>query len=915
MGGGEDTHMSDPIIASVRIQTSAYGKCIPYVQGKTRIPGNLVWYSNFVATAHETSTTVGGKGGNGTTMYETHYTYSAAAIVALCEGEITRVDRVWAGKKEYYGPDSPDINGTPMDALGLTFFTGTATQNPFSFVTTNYPGEALGYRGLAYAAAGSYDLGSDASLPNHTFEVLGSLFLSEMKPDANPAQIIPDYLSDPVHGAGFPYAKIGSLTQYSNYCLATGLLLSPGYTSQEEAGVALQRIATATNSALVFSEGLLKVIPYGDQSANGNSTSYVPDNTPVYALTDDDFLSEGDDEPVIVKRKNPADCYNHVQVKFWNRSMAYAEEVAEAKDEANIDKYGLRTMAPVSLYEICDAEVARTVAQLLLQRALYIPNKYQFRLGWKYALVEPMDIVTLTESTGTGLNNVPVRITSVEEDEDGALTLEAEDFPGAIGSHIVYPSQESAGYMANYAQDPGDVNTPVIFDAPGRLTVTGYELWLAISGSGSGWGGCHIWASDDDVTYKRMGTVHGRSRHGVLTSSFASATDPDTSGSCAVDLTASLGELISGTADDADNLNTLCWCEGEMFSYQSATLTAANKYTLGTRLRRGAYATQISTHASGARFVRCDDAVFRYAYEARLTGKTIYFKFQSFNFYGASVQDISALTAYTHVIAGPIGAPALPSSAPAGALSRRAVFDVSGHHTFSIPEDSTGVIRIKAWGAGGQKGAGTGSYGGGGGFVQCDVTVTPGETLNVVTGLNGSGPVDDGGGADPFDSGAGMGGGFSGVFRGSRTQANALAIAPGGAGGGEVNGSAGGAGGGLTGESGVFVSGSSTPGTGGSQTAGGAYSGTALNGGDGGYFSSPSLAGGGGAGGYYGGGGGASAGGGGGSAWATGDNKVITAGSGTVCGNNTDSDYPGSGVVATGGITGVGKKGYVVIYY
>ena len=110
-----------------------------------------------------------------------------------------------------------------------------------------------------------------------------------------------------------------------------------------------------------------------------------------------------------------------------------------------------------------------------------------------------------------------------------------------------------------------------------------------------------------------------------------------------------------------------------------------------------------------------------------------------------------------------------PSAAP---FSRVAIIDAD--ETFLIPGDNSGEIRIKAWGAGGG-GAHTYGYNGagcGGGFVQCDVAATPGESLIVKVGAGGSGGAL-----------GGLGGGLTGVFRTSVTQGNALAVAGSGGGG------------------------------------------------------------------------------------------------------------------------------------
>lgn len=646
-GGAPSFHTEDPIIAAMRINTSAYGKAIALCYGKTRVAGNLIWYNDFTAIPHTETSSGGGKGGGGGGgSSRTSYTYTAAAIMGLCEGQINGIGSVWAGKEQ-----------NTASGLGLSSYAGTASQVPFGYVTTNHPGEALGYRRLAYVATGAYDLGDNASLPNHTFEVDGLLPFSAGIRDALPSDILVDYLSDAHHGAGFPAGKIGNLTQWANYCTAAGLFLSPAYTAQEQASEALARLFQCGNAAPFFSEGVLKVVPYGDTPITGNGVTYTPSNTAQYALTDDDFLGETDD-PVIVLRGNPADAFNQVQVKYTNRLNQYNDDVVEAKDQANIELYGLRPMQPIDLGDICDINAARAVAQIALQRSLYIRNTYRFTVGWKYCLLEPMDIVTLTEDSGTGLSNVAVRITSIEESEDGAFSVEAEDFVGGIASHVAYPTQQAGGYSGNYNISPGSVNPPVIFDAPGRMTDSGFEVWFAVAGADPNWGGANVYVSTDGSTYALAGSIASRSRYGYLSAPMNSGADPDATNTAAVDLTTSLGALVSGTATDADLLNTLCYCDGELFSYQTATLTASNKYTLGTRLRRGVYGTPIASHASGKGFVRLDGALGRYAYDPAMVGRQIWIKFCSFNIYGAATESINNVTPYSYTISGPIGAPA-----------------------------------------------------------------------------------------------------------------------------------------------------------------------------------------------------------------------------------------------------------------
>ena len=58
-----------------------------------------------------------------------------------------------------------------------------------------------------------------------------------------------------------------------------------------------------------------------------------------------------------------------------------------------------------------------------------IRNTYKFKLGWRFSLLEPMDIVLLTD-TALGLDEAAARIIQIDEDDNGELTVIAEEIPG-----------------------------------------------------------------------------------------------------------------------------------------------------------------------------------------------------------------------------------------------------------------------------------------------------------------------------------------------------------------------------------------------------------------------------------------------------------------------------------------------------
>lgn len=738
----------DPVAQSVtkleaiRLQSSAYGVAIALVAGVTRIPGNLLYYSDF--TAIPVKQPYSGKGGRAPST--TNYTYTAAILMALCHGSISAIPRIWRGKKAYAdGPvgapqtltasetyavpggggskvvanaaqftavdkvtypawvelhwDSGDSywqdvvlaqgldytasNGTftfpatsaavgktvtityqytvpatsvtALEQLGVTLFRGDLTQSAPSWVTSRHSADALGYPGLAFMSADGYDLGESASVDNHTFEVVGpgAYSLGPAIPDVDPSTFMLAVLQDARYGARFPVAMIGSPDLWSTYCRANNLLLSPALVAQTSAADVLAKMATITNTGLVWSDGRLKFIPYGDTQVTGNGATYTPNVTPPYALTNDVFLAGEGESPVQVHRKKQSECFNHIQIEFQNRANGYAIEVAEAKDAADIEANGLRS-APIFKAEwICDLTIARQVAQLILQRSLYVRATYTFRLPWNFALMEPMDLVALTEAT-QGLAGLAARIVTITESDD-AYDVEAEQFALGVAHAPTYDTQIAAGFAHDYSVAPGMVDAPVFFEPPVERTVTGLEVYAAVKGSDPKWGGCRIWVSMDGTNYRQIGSISAPARYGKITGPISGGVLP----------VLTSGQLTSGSAGDATALNTLFWIGGatkEFAAFTTATLTGPGAYNLGG-LVRGAFGTSAaSAHSTNDPWVRVDDQIVKSGpLDLTMIGKALTFKFTSFNVYGAAEQSIVDVVPYTYTILGNMAA-MLPST-------------------------------------------------------------------------------------------------------------------------------------------------------------------------------------------------------------------------------------------------------------
>ena len=548
----------------------------------------------------------------------------------------------------------PNSNGTgaPLNMLQLSLFEGTQGQSPWGYLTTNHPGEDLGYSELAYLANPAMALGSSGNLPNLSFEAFGPLAFGGGIKDCDPSAVVYDILTNPQFSLGVAAGRVGSLTQWSNYCVANGLFFSLLLDSQRTAADWMQDLLDASSSAALWSEGVFKFLPYGDTSAVGNGATYTPQTAPVYDLDEDDFVdSVSGGDTLTVVRPSVQDAYNSIQVEWSNRSNSYSLETVEEKDDWSTSQYGLRVQSPAAYHFITTKETAQLVANTILKNSVYKLPQYKFTLSWHYILLEPMDLVTISYAA-LGMVKLPVRIIEIEENENGDLAITAESFPWGTAAPTANPKQGVTPYVPQATADPGAPNTPIIVEATDRATnQQGNELWMGVSG-GQDWGGCNIWLSTDNSTYKQIGTKVGNTRMGTLLAALASHADPDTADTVSVDLGISRGVLATATAADADNFATLCLVENELLSYETATLVTGNQYNLTTYLRRGILGTAAAAHGIGAKFMRVDEQVFRYQFDPVLIGQTVYLKFQGFNRLGLMLQDLANVTAHSYAIVG-----------------------------------------------------------------------------------------------------------------------------------------------------------------------------------------------------------------------------------------------------------------------
>lgn len=150
--------LDGPRLSELHITASTEGAPIPRLYGRVRLGGQVIWATPF---EEETGSTGGGKGIGGGASVQT-YSYFANFAVAIAEGEITGIGRMWA-------------DGREIDRAQIVHrvYTGSETQEPDSLIAAREDaGNAPAYRGTAYVVFERLALEAFGNrMPQLSFEV------------------------------------------------------------------------------------------------------------------------------------------------------------------------------------------------------------------------------------------------------------------------------------------------------------------------------------------------------------------------------------------------------------------------------------------------------------------------------------------------------------------------------------------------------------------------------------------------------------------------------------------------------------------------------------------------------------------------------------------------------------------------
>ena len=163
-----------PRLSDLKVTTSTEGAPVPRLYGRARLGGQIIWATPLEEVAVTSGSSSGsGKGSpfssssaSASTAPRTDFAYYANVAVALCEGTVTSLGRVWA-------------NGAELDLTRHVWrlHKGTETQAPDSLISAIEGADAApAYRGTAYIVFERMALADFGNrLPQLSFEVYRSV--------------------------------------------------------------------------------------------------------------------------------------------------------------------------------------------------------------------------------------------------------------------------------------------------------------------------------------------------------------------------------------------------------------------------------------------------------------------------------------------------------------------------------------------------------------------------------------------------------------------------------------------------------------------------------------------------------------------------------------------------------------------
>jgi hypothetical protein len=358
-------------------------------------------------------------------------------VFTVCEGPIESIEKIYfndvevwdktAGISSSAGEESIDYTGL----LEITNYLGNQTTADANLVArfTEWTSAHVG-NGIAYSYIRmKYDRDAFSGLPTVTFLVRGRKVRSVDNLAAapayskDPANIMFDYLTHPIYGRDFPDAlqDIDSFRDAQDYYEQTHsflgearYLLDGALSTEDNTYENTQRILACCNSALIFSNGRYKLIPF----RAGNSTDTINESH----IVDNWNMSFGD----------KSSRFNTMRVRFTNKDDDYQQGTAILQNSTfKTADNGLVLQKEIGFDLIVDPDRAKVIAYEIMKQSRY-DTTVELTLPHTKQTIEPMDIVTFEHPYLPDDSPTLYRVLDVQLRADGTLIVQLQQYNASV---------------------------------------------------------------------------------------------------------------------------------------------------------------------------------------------------------------------------------------------------------------------------------------------------------------------------------------------------------------------------------------------------------------------------------------------------------------------------------------------------
>ncbi|MEO0413204.1 MAG: phage tail protein [Pseudomonadota bacterium] len=543
------------------VQSAAFGRPIPLVYGAGRYAGNVLWSTGLVEKREEESQ--GGKGGPSVTNVT--YSYSASFAVGLCAGPISSIGRIWSDGKLIR-----DVSGDLAVGGSVRQYLGDEDQLPDTLIEGALGvGTAPAFRGIAYCVFESLELAEFGNrIPNLTFEI-----------NTGAAPEIIEIAADLLARAGVKTQGEGASQSVSGFSVSGGQSLRDGLNDLLEV---FQLSMTTQADTVRLSTG-------ADQ--------------PVAAFSVDDLGiadPSGDGGQLMVDFDHAADLPSEVGLGYSDPANDY---------QAGLQRAQTAGLAPgvsrvrVNSSFVLPAVQARALAGQMLSRARQHSAAVQFRIGMPGALLEPGDVVSMSE----GLPKPTLFQIDQIVEEGFTRSVTATSLP-LISAAALSEMPASSGAVF-YPQSSGKPAIDFdVFELPAtRQFGDEPKLFASVARLGGQVRSAGLYVSDDGgLDYRLVSSVPVSGIRGACVNGLEDRNPAlvDRAGVLEVALAHADMALASRPWLAILNGANLAMVGPELIQFETATLTESGTYQLSGLLRgRGGTEMSLMGQTPGQRFI------------------------------------------------------------------------------------------------------------------------------------------------------------------------------------------------------------------------------------------------------------------------------------------------------------------------